>query len=49
MEKQKSFKNSFGLTPDNPKEFGEGVTADEVMDFIWQSEEFLADFLRGKL
>jgi hypothetical protein len=35
--------------PDDIKEFGEGVTADEVMDFIWQSEEFLAAFLRGEL
>ena len=35
--------------PDDTKEFGEGVTADEVLEFIWRSEEFLAAFLRDEL
>ena len=35
--------------PDDTKEFGEGVTADEVLEFIWQSEERLAAFLRDEL
>ncbi|MDB4683901.1 hypothetical protein OAE99_00525 [bacterium] len=35
--------------PDDTKEFGEGVTADEVWEFIWQHEEYLGAFLRGEL